>query len=417
MSLLNQYLKTIEKRDTGQGHPAPLPPMLKARQRGRQKSWGGYKLVLFAFVSVVFIGISAWQYHHRASNGKSSGFVQAGIASVKAAPMEPNDVKAVSGDEHPPEFISMLLGEVREGTPAVHRDTKPEASEPIPLSIDMMRQKREDETERTPMTADEKSKHVDQLAEATPAPVETDLPEETITPPPVIVRDMSEENTSSAREPTRYKGPVQPVVTTVKRRDAMPPSEETAQNYYQLGLLALQQDNLVDAERYFRGMLKIKSTDIDALLNISNVYVRQNRFDEAVIMLERIRQLDPRNVKALNNMGFVAIQRKNKDEAKRFFNEALQINPLDEIALGNLAYLAQTENNSSEAIQHYEKIVSINPENVDALINYAHLMSQGKNIDHAVRLYKQCLELESVQNNRELTKKIKHRINLIRGYN
>lgn len=417
MSLLNQYLKTIEKRDTGQGHPPPLPPMLKARQRGRQQSWGGYKLVLFAVVSVVFIGISAWQYHHRVLNGKFSGFVQAGIASVKAAPMEPSNVKAVSRDEQPPEFISMLLGEVSKSVPAVHRDAKPEASEPIPLSIDMMPRKREDKPGSASVIAGEKSRHIDQLAKATAAPVETSLPEETITPPPVLVRDMPEESTPAAREPVRYKVPVQPVVTSLTRHDVLPQSEEAAQNYYQLGLLALQRGDLVAAERYFQDILKIKSTDIDALLNISNVYVRQNRFDEAVIMLERIRQLDPRNVKALDNMGFVAIQRQNPDEAKRFFNEALKINPLDEIALGNLAYLAQTENNSSEAIQHYKKIVSIDPENVDALINYAHLMSQEKSIDHAVRLYRQCLELESVQNNRDLTNKIKHRINLLRGYN
>jgi tetratricopeptide (TPR) repeat protein len=408
MSLLNQYLKTIGQEEAKQGHPEPLPSMLRVQQRADHKGLRGYKVTLSIIVPTLVIGFFAWQYVNQKSSKRApSGLSQAGIAAVKEPPVKTSEVNTVRQNRLTPIAVSVSSAPV---------ESLPEP-ELIPVTSAKTIHRQVDQISNAPVAGSESATKITRHAEVVPTIVSLSTHTEKIEPSTKEVPGDVEDAPQSSRQAARFKVPSQAAVTTVKKSESLPISKEMAQNYYQLGLVALQEGSLLDAEHYFYEMLKNAPNDISGLLNLSNVYIRQKRLNQAVDILERIRQLDSNNIKSLDNLGFIAIQQKDWEKAKGFFDDAMKLNPSDEIALGNLAYLAQIENNPSEAVQYYDRLISINPENVDALMNYAHLMSQGGDIDQAIRLYKQCLGLKSVQDDRELAKKIKHRINLMLGYN
>ena len=369
MSLLNDYLKKIGQEEAKDISMAPLPSML----RGPKKEYPGgrkYQVIILVLIPSVLIGVVVWQYN-------VLKFLKV-LSSIEEN--QKTDIpihKTVQQINPPPGYLELKASNNETPLPPV-------AVERITSSG---------------------------MEDGVVAGEEQTLPDQ------MVVEKRREKIQIIPGEPTLYKVPSPPKGTFVRNTTASMPSREIAQNFYQLGLVALQEGNIAAAEHYFQDMLKILPADIDGLLNISTVYIRQNRLDKADEVLKRIRKLDTANYKSLDNLGVIAIRQNKKETAKKYFNRALSLNPLDEIALSNLAYLAQIDNNQAEAAQYYDKLISINPENVEVLINYAHLMSQGKGINRAIQLYTQCLKLESVQNDRGLAKKIGQRIQLIRSYN
>jgi Flp pilus assembly protein TadD len=216
------------------------------------------------------------------------------------------------------------------------------------------------------------------------------------------------------REESKSPPTAPPVVA--EHKDNVPTPQEVAEGLYQQGLLAFQDGRLADAEYFLLETLKKAPGDTSALLNLSNLYVRQDRLDLAEKALQQIQRIDKGNTNALNNLGVIALRRKDRETARVCFNRSLEVNPADETALTNLAYLAQTEDNASEAQGFYEKILTLNPENVDAFIKFAHLKEQEGKIGDALRLYLQCLKLQGVQNDAVLAQKIRNRISIMRDY-
>ena len=235
---------------------------------------------------------------------------------------------------------------------------------------------------------------------------------------PMDFEKVSRDPTGYSPQPDRFREtPIIPVVTTTsKKKGTDKPSAETAQSYYQLGIIAFQEGDLPEAERFFRETLKHTPNDIDALLNLATVYIRQKRMESANQTLKMVRQLDPDNVKSLNNLGYVALNRQDFKEARLYYEAVLKINPVDEMALINLACVAQAENNQAEASELYNKIISLNPENGTALIKAAHILTQEGKIDQAIEFYNRSLSLKSVQNDQELAQKIKQRIRILANY-
>jgi len=369
MSLLNDYLKNISQEEGKDISMGPLPSML----RGPKKEYSGgrkYLVIILVLIPSVLIGMVVWQ--HNVFKFRKV------LSSIEENQKIDNPTrKTVQQNDQPTGYLELKVS---------NNETLLS-----PVSVERI-------------TA---SGTVDGVVPG----------EEQTLPVPIVVGKRMERRQILHREPSLYKVPSLPKGAFVRNTTASMTSRENAQNFYQLGLVALQEGNVVAAEHYFHDMLEILPADIDGLLNISTVYIRQNRLDKADEVLKRIRELDTANYKSLDNLGVIAIRQNKKKAAKKYFNRALSLNPLDEVALSNLAYLAQIDNNQAEAAQFYDKLISINPENIEVLISYAHLMSQGKSINRAIQLYTQCLKLESVQNDRGLAKKIGQRIQLIRSYN
>ena len=378
MSLLNQYLKTIGRESHHNSSLEPLPSMLKARQKKSVTEWRGYKASLLILATMVTVTLITWWYSNQRPSGLMASQVTHGEIVLVGEDIQAEDIKKIESAKmttgHEPASEVSGSQEIR--------DLHDESSVAASSETDMLISSEESEV---------------------PVPEVSEMPSASI---PV-----------SSKQPGRLQEAAPPIVETLSKVERVEPSIEVAQSYYQLGLVALQEGKLKDAEHFLLETLNYTPNDINALLNLSSVYIQQERLELAVRTLESIRKIDPENVnKSLNNLGYVALKRKDYKQARFYFEEALAINPFDEPALINLAYVAQAEDNRIEALRCYEKIISINPENGNVLINAAHLFAQEGQIDRAIQLYTRSLTLKSVQNDRGLTNKIKQRISLMIDY-
>ncbi|RZB36051.1 MAG: hypothetical protein SRB2_02556 [Desulfobacteraceae bacterium Eth-SRB2] len=396
MSLLNQYLKTIAKKDAHKESSEPLPSLLKVRQNENVKGRRVCNAMLLILVIILAGGLITWRYSHRKPDKPmASGVAQAGTGSI-ANSIQKGDPKEMK--------TSAPTTSAAAVSPAV-------SAQNFQLSHERMPE---------PGLATPSVPPPHTMGRAVATPPRTHMPISSPGkkgPVPMFSEKVPNSQSSPSQQPEPLHKSVPPLVTTILKKSKLKdPSFEHAQNFYQLGLIALQEGELPDAEHFLRETLKHSPNDINALLNLSNVYIRQERLGLAVQTLKTIRQLDPDSVKSLNNLGYVALQRKNFKEARHYYEEALKRNPVDEVALLNLGYLSQIENNRTEALERYEKIISLHPENENAIINAAHLMTQDGKTNKAIQLYNRSLTIKSVQNNRELAQKIEQRIKVLLAY-
>lgn len=92
----------------------------------------------------------------------------------------------------------------------------------------------------------------------------------------------------------------------------------------------------------------------------------EERFDDAVSLLERARILDPDNADVLVQLGFAQLALANNDAARQMFEQALAVAPSYEDARFGLAQIAFRSGNLAEARKLTETVLVAQPDNSEA---------------------------------------------------
>ncbi len=87
----------------------------------------------------------------------------------------------------------------------------------------------------------------------------------------------------------------------------------TLQPHYVLGLIARQENRLEDAQASFGKVLATDPRDVGANVNLSQVFLQQRKYAEALPLLETAVAAEPYNVTAVYNLG-VALTRSGRRE-------------------------------------------------------------------------------------------------------
>ena len=416
MSLLNQYLKMVVKKKSNKESPMDLPCMLKARKNGGLYEWKSVRYWLLIFVSVIGVTIFTWRYD-------SNQVYSDPLFSVEAQAKADADDDRTEEAENPELSIASKPDNAavvsKPSSDSSNQDTyskKPSQPDSPEVSVSVVSDKLQNNPTDSYPAEESERKISYKIAEDSNRNQAIPSYENLATP-------MESEKIPQEAPINFQKGyqvreaPIIPVVTsTSEKSKSGKPSLETAQSFYQLGIIALQEGDLPSAERYFRETIKHTPDNIDALLNLSTVYIQQKRMESADQMLKRVRQLDPDNLKSMNNLAYIALYRKDFNEARLYYEAVLRINPAEEMALTNLAYVAQAENNQAEALYLYNRIISLNPQNGTALIKAAHILTQEGKIEQAIQYYNNSLSLKTIQDDQELVRKIKQRIATLKDY-
>jgi len=106
--------------------------------------------------------------------------------------------------------------------------------------------------------------------------------------------------------------------------------------YYNLALMAEENNDLAKASEHLEKALAIKNDDADILTAIGTVHLKSNRLDDAENFFLRALEIGGNEV-AYNNLGIVHFQHKNYRKAKEFYKKALSINPDYQEARENIA--------------------------------------------------------------------------------
>ena len=105
---------------------------------------------------------------------------------------------------------------------------------------------------------------------------------------------------------------------------------------FKMGVVAAKEGNKPAAEKYYKEVIAIDSSHVDAYNNLGLLYADQGRFSEAISQYVKAIRLDPAHFKAFNNLGVSYAQQGRMKEAESCFLKALTIKPAFQDARSNL---------------------------------------------------------------------------------
>ena len=161
--------------------------------------------------------------------------------------------------------------------------------------------------------------------------------------------------------------------------------------------------NLFDAaEREFKETMSLSNsvdTDINSLINLANIYSRQNKFEEARQKLDKALKIKPNFAAIYQTYGFIYKQRGEVKKAEEIWKEGLNFNPKTTDILNNLGLLYLEENKISEAKIYFQKAIQANPDSYLAYFGLGQISERESNIEGAIKYYKKSVELNPAEAN------------------
>jgi Tfp pilus assembly protein PilF len=183
-----------------------------------------------------------------------------------------------------------------------------------------------------------------------------------------------------------------------------------SRKFYLAGLGAQQDGDLRTAEIYYQRVLEQSHGHMDSMVNLSAIYVQQERYEKAEEILLKILDINPMHSKALVNLGVIYLFDQQNALAEEYFIKALQANPAEENALVNLAYLAEKRKDFAAADIYYSQLLQMTPDNLELLLAYGYMLEQDDRLNDAMAIYGKSLDLDEVRSNNETYRKIVGRL-------
>ncbi|MHC4665082.1 MAG: tetratricopeptide repeat protein [Planctomycetota bacterium] len=148
-----------------------------------------------------------------------------------------------------------------------------------------------------------------------------------------------------------------------------------------------------DSERLYQYMLA-QAPDAPSLhLNLGNVVLKKERFDEAISHYNKAIAAHPRYMHAHLNLGIALAAAKRYGEAIREYRIVLKLRKNHKEALSRLAYALAQTGQLDEAIAYYNKALQHRRNDPEVLNNLALTLVKKGEIDAAIELYNNCLEI------------------------
>ena len=390
MSLIYDYLKINGKGDAGKKSKIEIPPALL---KGADESPGRFNKqpLIILLGSCFVIGILLLSIYKINSTRQELQVLVEPLTS-------PANQQAAQTQEPVPVQA--------ETTPTAQTADRLEGSLPPSVDLSLPRQTPiqevvqvfpEPEVQKTPAVIQETVRILPQ-AEKTAATEQK------------TIKQSAKPAESPAAQSSPASGSKVRVYDPAKLKAVMPAKTE---KYYQAGLQAQQGGNLRIAEIFYQKALAEYPGHMNSMINLSAIYVQQERYREAEDILWDILGIDRSNSKALVNLGVINLYRGKNIKAEEYFLRALQANPREENGLVNLAYLAEQKKDYAAAEMYYNQLLQISPDNLELLLAYGYMLEQQYRYPEAMAVYQDSLNLDAVRNNRELSAKIMERRNQI----
>lgn len=159
-----------------------------------------------------------------------------------------------------------------------------------------------------------------------------------------------------------------------------------------LGTVYKRLGNLALAEKEYRAALTVNPRMTEAVANLSQLLINQNRMKEAKEILENAIANQMEDSDVYFEAGVLYAMESNFERARFCFTKAVSLNPMNHQALANLGKIAFKQNKYDEAISYYERASRIASSNPDYYATLGSLYLNGKNdIDKAIFYFRKAL--------------------------
>ena len=180
----------------------------------------------------------------------------------------------------------------------------------------------------------------------------------------------------------------------------------TAANY-NIALLYVEQNKLNKAEEYTYKILDKSPSDINAVILIAEILLKQKRFDESLKYYENMQNLSADNKKFYEGYSDVLIKTGNFDRAKSLLENALEKYPQSTVLNNNYGVLQMKFNNPKNAISYFLKAIELDENYIAAIRNVSYAYETNDDKINAIKYFKILLNLDlSTDEKKSINKKI-----------
>ena len=170
---------------------------------------------------------------------------------------------------------------------------------------------------------------------------------------------------------------------------------KTAQTYYIDGMAQEGTGHNKEALADLEQAANLEPTNPGVLGTLTNMYLRQNRPQDAERVAKRAVTFNPADENSLLAYGGVLAAEGKYDDARVQYDAAAKLAPKDARPLMLEAQTYMQSNSIALASQLFDRAVAIDPKNVDALIGKAHVQAAQHNVPEAMATYDQILALQT----------------------
>ncbi|HEX5127922.1 MAG TPA: tetratricopeptide repeat protein [Rhodocyclaceae bacterium] len=139
--------------------------------------------------------------------------------------------------------------------------------------------------------------------------------------------------------------------------------------------------------------LYLQVHSIDALTNLTVIYMQRQNYEAALGSLERARAMDPHQPEVLNNIGLVLHELKRYGEALAHYDRALALNERYLDPYNNRGVTLEALKRYDDALASYDKALSLAPSVPELHNNRGNVLSKLKRHNEALMSYERAIAL------------------------
>jgi FkbM family methyltransferase len=133
--------------------------------------------------------------------------------------------------------------------------------------------------------------------------------------------------------------------------------------------------------------------DINKTIQIAFGYAQAGQVEQAINLLKKILELQPKDINAINILGTIHYHLKNYDSAIKYMQTLINLNPSNAQAYYIVGHSMQQKNQLEQAITYYQRSVQIDPNFADAYYNLGTIFQDKGRHDEAIASYKCVLKI------------------------
>lgn len=156
----------------------------------------------------------------------------------------------------------------------------------------------------------------------------------------------------------------------------------------------LQRHRKGDVEYAYRGYQQVLAQYPEhptALHYLGLVAQQVGRGDEALRLLRRSSELNPRDPRVFNHLGQIVYAQGRAEEAIGYFKQALAVDPRHADSLNNLANMLKSRGALREAADHYRRALQVAPHSAMSLYNLGNTLKEAGEYDEALQMFERAL--------------------------
>ena len=138
--------------------------------------------------------------------------------------------------------------------------------------------------------------------------------------------------------------------------------ESLAEYYYGKGKLALLNNNLEEANSYYKKAVELNPKEPVFLNSLGSIYLNKDDFEKAEIWLKKAIQSGPWYTWGFSNLGLLYLKQGKNELAEKYLKQALEVSEKNTDALNWLAIVYYNKGQYEKAKDVLEKSLKINPD-------------------------------------------------------